>query len=265
MNQSMTQGRDPAFFAGVWNLLALQVRHYHKHYHMGDNTSVPEETAKELLSSILYTLDKAGGALDLSLGQAVLERQVEEARQLLSLVRASTEICNDSFNESVETIGWWLPRYDHLHFAHRAPEFLSYPLLYRDWEDLNGIDRVLCWLRCLWQECQILAAPVDFEEVYAKFGPDFWSAPINLCQQPLINAIGRCLLGKSPLDLTLEDADRRELESLPDPTPLLAPALERVCREWDIRSPDAKAYAALVLPPLTAQLRAGVSMEQIFV
>ena len=45
----------------LYSLLASQEKSYHKHYRMGSNSSVPTETARELMESIRNTYDKVMG------------------------------------------------------------------------------------------------------------------------------------------------------------------------------------------------------------
>ena len=45
----------------IYPLLEKQVRSYHKHRHMGNNSSVPVELAQELMESIEYTIGLVGG------------------------------------------------------------------------------------------------------------------------------------------------------------------------------------------------------------
>lgn len=280
---SMSPAEQARLLAGVYDLLALQVGRYHKHYHMGDNTSVPEETAKELLDSIWYTLEKSGGdpghqapAALLEQGQAVLKAQGKEAAALLRLVSATApEAANDCYEDTLRTLESYLRRYDPLHFAGRVPELLEYPLLSNQWAELRGLDQALCYLKGLWQENQILAAvpPGEIEKLLAGFGPDFWGIPMNLCEQPLINAIGRVLLGKTALELRLEDGDRQELLVLLQEVTefcrkdVLERALGAVCREWRLPGEETAAYAALVIPQLLPRLDAalrGKELRQVF-
>ena len=45
----------------MYLLMARQVQSYHKHRHMGNNSSVPVELAQELMESITYTINLVGG------------------------------------------------------------------------------------------------------------------------------------------------------------------------------------------------------------
>lgn len=255
MNQALIQAMSPEarakLFEAFYHLLGLQVTSYHRHYGMGESTSVPEETAKELAESLWYTLEKAGGKLleeglssALARGQELLEAETEAAkRQLILIAATAPEAANDSYHDTLRTLNRFLQSYDPRHFAHRVPKFLEYPLLLSDWQDFRGIDQVNAYLRCMWLENQILAdfAPEALEELYRQIDPDFWGIPLNLCRQPLLNALGLALLGKPIHTLALSSSDRLCLKDVSKDQ--LNRAFSAVFAELDLRSPDAQAYA----------------------
>lgn len=149
--------------AQLYTLLGAQVKSYHKHYHMGDNSSIPVETARELTESIWYTVGMTGtlrGELAdlLSRGQELLDGKMEDAQALYRLVCATVpEGQSQCHWETLRALGRYLDTYDHLHFAHRGPEWLDYPLLAPMPDGLRGIDSALFYLNSLWMENQILA------------------------------------------------------------------------------------------------------------
>ena len=71
----------------MYVLMGKQVESYHKHRHMGSNTSVPVELAQELMESVEYTLQFAGGIYagtnmeeSLKIGQVVLNGKQQKAK-----------------------------------------------------------------------------------------------------------------------------------------------------------------------------------------
>ncbi len=180
----------------VYGLLARQIKSYHRYYRMGDNTSVPVEMARELMESVQYTLalTEAGGSIDAAMtrGQAVLLQCLEECRELYRLVEA-TEVLRSQWRwETMAVLRRYLEQYDLLHFAHRIPDFLDYPLAVPVPQALKGIHWVHFYLHCLWLENQILNAFPSLDEEYP---PDYWEAPENLCEVPLLRALGQRLSG----------------------------------------------------------------------
>lgn len=249
----------------LYSLLAGQVRSYHRHYHMGENSSVPTEVAQELLESIRYTLDTVPGTR-LEPGQQVLAEKLERAKRLHRLVEATApEVRSQCHWETVRDLGQFLEGYDHLHFAHRIPEELYYPLLMPIPEEIRGVDYALAFLNCLWRENQILEAfPAGaVEELYACLPPDYWEAPQNLCEQPLWNGLANVLLGE-PLDrLYLEDRERLTgiLRSGPD----LAEAMKRLCQILEIPCVDYAMGAVAQLRPRLAVALPGGDLSALFV
>ncbi len=232
------------FTAGdLYALLAEQVKSYQRYYHLGDNTSIPTETARELLSSIQYTLTLAPEGL--RQGQAILTGRLEEAKRLYRLA-AGTELSQSSwFWDTMQELRRYLDRYDPLHFAHRGPELMCYPIALSIPEGIRGVDEALFYLRCLWLENQILysfphGTP---EELLSRLPHSYWDGPEILCQQPLLNAVGRVLLDL-PLDTLILGEARAELPPLTRESILMAG--EQVC-EILCLAPGPAAYAQAVL------------------
>ena len=135
------------FSVNLYSLLGQQVRRYHQHYHMGDNSSVPAQTAQELLQSILYTLETAGSPMpdqdlqiQLAHDQAILAQRLAQARRQWHLVSVTAPDWQSQCHwETIAILRRYLDHYDHLHFAHRVPQDLDYPLLTPPPEALQGI------------------------------------------------------------------------------------------------------------------------------
>ena len=205
----------------LYALLEKQVKSYHKHRHMGENSSVPVETAQELLQSVWYTLELSGGytpdlALELQLlrGQEILKKRLEDAKKLHRLVSATAPDFRTDFHwDTVEALGRWLDAYDLLHFAHQGPEILDYPLLMPVPEELKGLDYGLFYLNALWRENQILhsLSQEAVENLHLRCPPGWWDGPQNLCEQPLFNALALAILDLPPGDLTVSNAQEEAL------------------------------------------------------
>ncbi len=180
----------------LYAVLAGKVKSYHQHYHMGENTSVPVEVAEELLESIQYTaaVSGSGGRLEeaLELGEEVLAQRLEDTKRLLQLVEAAENTNSQWLWESFAELHYYFAHYDHLHFAHRVPRFLSYPLAVPVPEPLRGIDWAYFYVRCLWLETQILEV---FTIPWERYPPDYWETPENVCEVPIMSALGRKLKG----------------------------------------------------------------------
>lgn len=251
--QPLTPQQQKRLSMELYALLGKQVKRYHTHYHKGDNSSVPTETARELMDSIQFTLAAAGGYRpgepledQLARGQAVLEGEWQETRDLCRLVRGtSPEFQSQCRWEAEAALDRYLHNYDHLHFAHRPPEEPFYPLLVPVPEAVQGIYRAKAWLRCLWLENQVLDAMPGARDLLDLAPPGYWEAPQNLCEQPLWNAMGKVLAGTAPAPLAVTGEERRTIAArlgagdLPDQ---LEWALDRVGEYYGF-SPGLRAYA----------------------
>lgn len=260
---------------GLYSLMDGQVRSYNAHRGAA-GTSVTTETARELMESMVYTLESAGGLAPgadiealLTKGQAVLEEKRDRARHFLRLAEASApEFQTRYYGEALRLLDRYLQTYDHLHMAHRSPEGLDYPLLLPVPEPLRGIDRALYDLGCLWTENEILHrfSPDALAELIDAAPPDYWFPPQNQCEQALWNAMGKALLGRRPEPLLLtagepnallcllQGKDRELLRAL------FSDALAQVCSALDLAEHTARYAAGAIdglLPRLIAALPGG--------
>ena len=224
MNQLPIQKAPPEerqrLMEQMYLLLGKQVKSYHKHHHMGENTSVPVELAQELMYSVEYTLDLAGGVAagrdieqTLRAGQAVLEARVRKARSLLELVTATAPRWQTECRwEAIGCLGRYLDTYDPLHLAHRGPEDLFYPTPIPEPDGLRGIDRGLFFLNVLWLENQVMAGFDD--EILEKLWNRLPADTLNQFEQLLLNGIGKALLYDRPGGLTFAQWERERLSAL---------------------------------------------------
>lgn len=258
--------------AQLYTLLGAQVKSYHKHYHMGENSSVPVETARELTESIWYTVGLTGSAKGdladlLAHGQQLLSEQKEKAAALYRLVCATAPDGQSQCHWDVlRTLGHFLDTYDHLHLAHRRPELIDYPLLMPVPEGLRGIDFAVYYLNCLWLEHQLLAAFPDgaVEELYAHLPPDYWEAPQNLCEQPLWNGMAKTLLAQPLDDLMLEADDLPRLSAIlsREPEGIISGAMQKLAETLAL-PPAPAAYAAATVRELLPRLKAAMTGENL--
>ncbi len=201
----------------LYSALAKKVKSYHKYYHMGENTSVSVEVAEELLESIQYTAAKAGSSIPLEAaldqGENALAQRLEDAKRLLQLVEAMDSSHSQWRWETFAALHRYLEHYDHLHFAHRTPQMLSYPLAVPVPEQLRGIDWAYFYIHCLWLEVQILE---EFPIPWDLYPPDYWESPENVCEVPVLSALGHKLNGVWTA-AAIQEATQALLEAHPLP------------------------------------------------
>lgn len=252
----------------MYALLGKQVKSYHKYHHMGDNSSVPTELARDLMASMEYTIEgiSASGDLEQTLrtGQAILEGKRRKAGSVLGLVRATApQWQTECRHDALVCLERYLAGYDHLHLAHKIPEDLFYPFPVAVPETLRGVDQCLFVLNLLWLENQIM---VSFgEEALEEFWDRLPADTLNQCEQLVINGLGKALLGRDGLSLTEEEI--AELTDLlrgePELQELLEAAAARFCRRQGLTE-NCAAYVRVLIPQLAARLSGG-NLNGIFV
>ena len=259
----------------MYLLMGKQVQSYHKHHHMGNNSSVSVELAQELMESIEYTIGLVGGVdahrnieEALVLGQEILESKLSKAKSMLELVNGTAPQWQTECRwEALCCLRHFLEQYDHLHLAHRGPDDLFYPILISPPEDIQGIDSCLFYLNILWIENQIMAGVSD-----NALGP-FWnrlpSATLNQCEHLLINGIGKALLGSGLDQLTFEPEEQLQIvfAMLNATEENLKTATKLLCQWLNLKDENAKMYVETVIPQLSMWIGDNVrngNLENIF-
>ena len=243
----------------MYLLMAKQVQSYHKHRHMGNNSSVPVELAQELMESIAYTIGLVGGVYAhanledaLVLGQEILESRLSKAKSMLELVNGTAPQWQTECRwEALRYLQHYLEQYDHLHLAHKGPEDLFYPILISPPEGIQGIDSCIFYLNIMWIENQIMAGVSD--NALNPFWDKLPSATLNQCEHLLINGIGKALLRTGIDPLIFETAEYMQLivvlmrateENLRDAAKLL-------CQWLNLKDENTCMYVEAVVPQLT--------------
>lgn len=260
----------------MYLLMGKQVQSYHKHRHMGSNSSVPVELAQELMDSIEYTIGLVGGVYAhrnigeaLLLGQEILENRLSKAKSMLELVNGTAPQWQTECRwEALRYLRHYLEQYDYLHLAHKGPDDLFYPILISPPEDIQGIDSCLFYLNILWIENQIMAGVP--EDVLEQFWDRLPADTLNQCEHLLINGIGKALLGTGIDPLVFEAEEHMQLivalmrateEGLRDAAKLL-------CQWLNLKEKNACMYVEAVVPQLTMwigdNVRSG-NVENLFV
>ena len=243
----------------MYLLMGKQVQSYHKHYHMGNNSSVPVELAQELMESIEYTIGLVGGVYAhrnigeaLLLGQEILESRLNKAKSMLELVNGTAPQWQTECRwEALRYLRHYLEQYDHLHLAHKGPEDLFYPILISPPEGINGIDSCIFYLNILWIENQIMAGVP--EDVLEQFWDRLPAAALNQCEHLLINGIGKALLrtGIDPLVFETEEYMQLIVALLRATEERIRDAAKLLCEWLNLKDENARMYVESVVPQLT--------------
>ena len=260
----------------MYLLMGKQVQSYHKHRHMGNNSSVPVELAQELMESITYTISLVGGVYTnrnieeaLRLGQEILESRLIKAESMLELVNATAPQWQTECRwEALRYLRHYLEQYDHLHLAHKGPDNLFYPILISPPESIQGIDSCLFYLNILWIENQIMAGVP--EDALEQFWDKLPAATLNQCEHLLINGIGKALLrtGIDPLLFETEEYMKIIVAMMSATEEKLRDAAKLLCQWLNLKNENACLYVDVVVPQLTMwigdNIRGG-NLKNIFV
>lgn len=260
----------------MYLLMGKQVQSYHKHRHMGNNSSVPVELAQELMESIEYTIGLVGGVYAhrnigeaLVLGQEVLESKLSKAKSMLELVNGTAPQWQTECRwEALRYLRHYLEQYDHLHLAHKGPEDLFYPILISPPEGIQGIDSCIFYLNILWIENQIMAGvPEDSLE---QFWDRLPAATLNQCEHLLINGIGKALLRTGIDPLVFETGEHMQLIAvlLKATEERLMNAANLLCQWLGLIDENAKRYVFAIIPQLTMWIESNPNignLDSIFV
>ena len=260
----------------MYLLMEKQVQSYHKHRHMGNNSSVPVELAQELMESIGYTIGLVGGVYAhrnigeaLVLGQEVLESKLSKAKSMLELVNGTAPQWQTECRwEALRYLRHYLEQYDHLHLAHKGPENLFYPILISPPEGIQGIDSCIFYLNILWIENQIMGGvPEDSLE---QFWDRLPAATLNQCEHLLINGIGKALLrtGIDPLIFETEEYMKIIVAMMSATEEKLRNAAKLLCQWLNLKDENACMYVEAVVPQLTMWIGDNVrngNLDNIFI
>ena len=260
----------------MYLLMGKQVQSYHKHRHMGNNSSVPVELAQELMESIEYTIGLVGGVYAhsnigeaLVLGQEILEGRLTKAKSMLELVNATAPQWQTECRwEALRYLQHYLEQYDHLHLAHKGPDDLFYPILISPSEGIQGIDSCLFYLNIMWIENQIMAGVPD--DVLEQFWDRLPVGTLNQCEHLLINGIGKALLGADidPLIFEPEEHIQLVVALMRATEEKLMNAAKLLCQWLNLKDENAHMYVKSVVPQLTMwigdNIRGG-NLENVFV
>ena len=199
-------------------------------------------------------------------GKAVVLKRVDFARELWNkAVLTLPKVPSRALSDTMQGIKYGFSHYNIDLLAAEVPGSIDYQLMTPVPEGTLGIEYTVAWLRELLLENYILSRfePRAVRGVLLRVCPFYQELIINLCENPLQNAIGLVLLGKDPFPLAVTYADRAALTALfaplsrPECEALLAAAAQKLCGVLAI-PPEyqggAAAFAKSLVPRITASL-----------
>lgn len=257
----LTSSEQAALWERLLPLLAEQTRRYTG----GESSSVPAETARLLLDSLLYCLGlsqppspaRARTILsgdpwaELQQGQARIRERMAYGQRLWQALRDSPRpVSNLALEDTLAGIAAFWKHYDPTLFAREIPCSIDYPLARPVSERLGGVDYVNRWLEHLAVELQFLDAfpPEQVIPVLERSCPDWEGLLVNLFEPAAANALGKALLGLSAPPLGFTEEERAALSvRLEQETPnrlrrLFRAAGEELAGRLGMDAPFSRAY-----------------------
>lgn len=191
----------------ILNLLVKRT----ERYTMGDSTSIPIETAEELLKSIWFSiglaLNKSRNPIEVLLkgdlnellknSWSTIESMIYESKKLLELIKEnSLHIENISYNDTLKDIEEFFKNYDYRFFAHRITCIMDYQLSNPVFESLQGIEYIKEYLKCLLTENEFC---MHFDrdniiDILNSYCNDYKGLLINIFEPLLTNVIALDIL-----------------------------------------------------------------------
>lgn len=249
----------------------------------GKSTSVSEENAQRLLSSVCFILrehlDDIGenehSLIDCSIddafehGKAVVLKRVDYARELWQKVCLSVpKLQSHSLTDTLKGIKYGFYHYNIDFFAAEVPGNIDYQLMQPISDKLLGIEYTIHYLNRLLLENYILSRfdPKQVHKLLLHLGPFYPELLINLCEYPLQNALGLFILGKEPFSLLITDDDRTALTEFFEPLSAdecavkLAIAAQKICDTLSLSNEHAD-YVVSVAKALAPRIKASVKKQ----
>ena len=281
-NPALSVEGTRTFDARLVALLAWQTRKYTK----GESSSVTIETAQELLASLRYTLAVVTEETHIPQerllteelpplirqGQELLQGRLARAKQLWAAVcRTAPGLRNVYYADTLRGIGDYFKRYDLYFFAHMKPPCIDYPLLIAADEALQGLDFTEEYLKRVLTENLILSRfnGGTVGELLRTVHGNIEEAYLNLCEQPLTNALGLALLGKDARRLRIGNAEQEELlyllqnKTREQRRQLLRGAALGLCGELETGDAWSRGYVTEFAESLLPRLDAAISAEDV--
>ena len=219
----LTPDQQAAWQIAIARLMAKRAARYS----LGQDTSLPEETAREMMESVLFTLKQVNAQAEApssgelsgmwEAGIAKLEQKLVCTRRLLDAV-ASTSPCIDirAYRDTLRSLAGFANRYDYRYFACRIPCTIDYQLCHPLPEELCGVDYVNGYLRLLLIENLFLMKfpSAALRRFCEQSTPAYSELLMELYEPVAAQAAGLSLLGRPPEALILSAGDREQIKEM---------------------------------------------------
>ncbi|MEA4914403.1 MAG: DUF6179 domain-containing protein [Christensenella sp.] len=193
-----------------------------RRYTMGDSTSIPADTARRLLESILYCLElnRRFPAPDVTRESPLKERWqagVHQAKRIAARAklllrqaqRTPPPLTNTTYCDTLAALPAFFSGYDADFFAQEIPCSFDYPLCQPVLDSLLGAEYILDYLRRLLAENTLLRAfsKESLRALYERYYIDYVDLLVNL-SLPVAEMATLCVLADRPVrELALSQAE----------------------------------------------------------
>ncbi len=204
----------------LWQVMRRQVALYTGM----ESSSVPQDTALELLASVRFCVQTAVDARAagegetlagwLLAGQRVLYTRAEQVRRLQkAALAARLPLDNAPYRDALTETQRFITWYDIRFFAHQIPCMIDYPLALPVDTDKQGADYIADWLRRrLWEDrlCGCFSSS-EVTAVLNRFNASWRHMPLNLFEPVFAAALGKALLHGDVNGLVIHPEERNAL------------------------------------------------------
>ena len=218
------------FYVKLYALLAKQADRYME----GRSSSIPKETAEQLMKSILYVIgmeirseDNGYKALHklmscdvdclFTSGLSVIEKKLKKVRHLQKSILKNLVISKNSYYRSTieDGVNAFFDLYSPQYGAHLIHITADYPLMAQR-PSCQGVLFMEQYLTAIQIENRFLLRvdEEDLHHIMLSVSEHYEKIPVNLCQPVVFSVLGRVLCGKNPEGVILQRVDVERLKGI---------------------------------------------------
>ncbi|HOJ49078.1 MAG TPA: DUF6179 domain-containing protein [Bacillota bacterium] len=247
-------------------------------YTNGESSSVPVETAQGISNSILYTLgvalksyptpdDALNALLEAGVGplyvkgRRLIDKKIQAAKRLYaSMLKNMVVVDNLTYKSTLrDGIRGFFKIYDPEFSAQEICITADYPT-FLPINDLAGIEYMHRYIKSLYYENKFckLFPDSDIENLLYGYSEEYKHLVINIFGLVLTNALGRVMLGKNPLGLSISKDEAAHLEerlsrlTKEQIGEAVHQAFAGLCESLNIESEPLREYLENALPEITS-------------
>ena len=218
------------FYLKLYALLAKQADRYME----GRSSSIPKETAEQLMKSILYVIGmeirfENNGYMALhklmswdvdclfASGLCVIEKKLKKVQHLQRSILKNLVISENSYYRSTieDGVNAFFDLYSPQYGAHLIHITADYPLMAQR-PSCQGVLFMEQYLTAIQIENRFLLRvdEEDLHHIMLSVSEYYEKIPVNLCQPAVLSALGRVLCGKNPEGVILQRVDVERLKGI---------------------------------------------------